>query len=74
QKLQEQPAGASALVVQESLDAAAGVLEELGTTVTPPAATPTPEPTASPTPVSSPQPSATSGPGETPAPSPTPSP
>ena len=78
QKLQEQPAGASALAVQESLDAAAGVLEKLGTTVTPPPATPTAEPAASPTPVPSPQPSATSGPGETPSPallpSPTPSP
>jgi len=74
QKLQEQPAGHSALAVQVSLETAAGMLEMLGTTVTPPAATPTPEPTASPTPVSSPQPSATSGPGETPAPSPTPSP
>ena len=78
QELQEQPAGASALAVQESLEAAAGVLEELGTTVTPPPATPTAEPAASPTPVPSPQPSATSGPGETPSPSlpasPTPSP
>src|SRR3990172_5895706 len=63
QKLQEQPAGHSALAVQVSLETAAGMLEMLGTTVTPPAATPTPEPTASPTPVSSPQPSATAGPG-----------
>ena len=69
QKLQEQPAGPSALAVQESLEAAAGVLEVLGTTVTPPPATPTAEPAASPTPVPSPQPSATSGPGETPSPS-----
>ncbi|MDO8612390.1 MAG: hypothetical protein Q7R32_06155 [Dehalococcoidia bacterium] len=74
QKLQEQPAGHSALAVQESLEAAAGVLEMLGTTVTPPAGTPTPEPTASPTPVPSPQPSATPGPGETPSPSPPSSP
>jgi hypothetical protein len=74
QKLQEQPAGPSALAVQESLATAAGMLEMLGTTVTPPAASPTPEATASPTPVPSPQPSATSGPGETPSPSLTPSP
>jgi len=73
QKLQEQPAGPSALAVQESIEAAAGVLEVLGTTVTPPAGTPTPEPTASPTPVPSPQPSATPGPGGTPSSSPTPS-
>jgi hypothetical protein len=74
QKLQEQPAGHSALAVQASLQTAAGMLEMLGTTVTPPAATPTPEATASPTPVPSPQPSATAGPGETPLPSPPPSP
>lgn len=73
QKLQEQPAGPSALAVQESLETAASVLEVLGTTVTPPAGTPTPEPTASPTPVPSPQPSATPGPGGTPSSSPTPS-
>ena len=74
QKLQEQPAGPSALAVQASLKAAADVLEMLGTTVTPPAGTPTPEPTASPTPVPSPQPSATPGPGGTPSPAPSPSP
>jgi len=74
QKLQEQPAGPSALAVQESIEAAAGVLEVLGTTVTPPAGTPTPEPTASPTPVPSAQPSATPGPGDTPSPAPSPSP
>jgi hypothetical protein len=73
QKLQEQPAGPSALAVQASLKAAADVLEMLGTTVTPPAGTPTPEPTASPTPVPSAQPSATPGPGGTPSSSPTPS-
>lgn len=73
QKLQEQPVGPSALAVQESIEAAAGVLEVLGTTVTPPAGTPTPEPTASPTPVPSPQPSATPSPGGTPSSSPTPS-
>jgi hypothetical protein len=74
QKLQEQPAGPSALAVQESIEAAAGVLEVLGTTVTPPAGTPTPEPTVSPTPVPSAQPSATPGPGDTPSPAPFPSP
>src|SRR3990172_3508574 len=74
QKLQEQPAGPSALAVQASLKAAADVLEVLGTTVTPPAGTPTPEPTVSPTPVPSAQPSATPGPGGTPSSSPTPSP
>ena len=74
QKLQEQPAGPSALAVQESIEAAAGVLEVLGTTVTPPPATPTPEPTVSPTPVPSAQPSATPGPGDTPSPSSSPSP
>jgi len=68
--LQEQPAGASALAVQESLEAAAGVLEMLGTTVTPPAGTPT----VSPTPVPSPQPSVTPGPGNTPSPVPSPTP
>jgi hypothetical protein len=74
QKLQEQPAGPSALAVQESIEAAAGVLEVLGTTVTPPAGTPTPEPTVSPTPVPSAQPSATPGPGDTSSPAPSPSP
>jgi len=74
QKLQEQPAGPSALAVQASLKAAADVLEMLGTTVTPPAGTPTPEPTVSPTPVPSAQPSATPGPGDTPSPSSSPSP
>ena len=74
QKLQEQPAGPSALAVQESIEAAAGVLEVLGTTVTPPAGTPTPEPAVSPTPVPSAQPSATPGPGDTPSPAPSPSP
>src|SRR3990172_1005710 len=74
QKLREQPAGPSALAVQESIEAAAGVLEVLGTTVTPPPATPTPEPTVSPTPVPSAQPSATPGPGDTSSPAPSPSP
>ena len=74
QKLQEQPAGPSALAVQASLKAAADVLEMLGTTVTPPAGTPTPEPTVSPTTLTSAQPSATPGPGDTPSPAPSPSP
>jgi len=72
--LQDQPAGASALAVQESLEAAAEVLEMLGATVTPPAGTPTAEPAVSPTPVPSPQPSVTPGPGSTPSPVPSPSP
>ncbi len=73
QKLQEQTDGPSTLAVQASLETAADMLEMLGTTVTPPPATPTPEPTASPTPVPSPQPSATPGLDSTPSPSPTPS-
>ena len=74
QKLQDQPGGPSAIVVQESLETAAGVLEKLGATVTPVPATPAPEATASPTPDPSPQPSPTSPPGGTPAPPPSPVP